>query len=481
MSTSCAYVRPPSIFHNDMTLTAAEFWQHLLERAKRDLPEQTFRTWLEPAIPVEFTGDRLLVRVADQFAADWNESKFASQLAAYAPLILGHPCQIDFRPDEERRQRSQIDLFSQPASTQGRSVQVSATQQRSFTPPLLSARYTFEQFVIGKSNEVAAAAAYAVSQAPGKVYNPLFIYGATGVGKTHLMQAVAHELLKRTPNLRISNLGAEQFTNDYINAIQTRTTNDFRRRFRETDLLLIDDVHFLKGKEATQEEFFHTFNTLYENGRQIIMTSDRPPSDIPGIEARLVTRFQWGMVADIELPDLELRIAILRKKAEVDQLQQAIPDDVIRFLAENIRSSVRELEGAVIRLLAFSSLRRREITIALAQEALRDKLRRDLDGVLTEIPPITPERIQEVVAAQWKVTAEGLRSKFRTKTLTIPRQAAIYLCRELLGLQLVEIGNRFGNRDHSTVIHSLERAEALLAEDSTFRERLFQARRQLTS
>lgn len=480
LSTACAYVRPPSIFHIDMTLTAAELWHHLLERAKRYLPEQTFRTWLEPAIPVEFTGDRLVVRVADQFAADWNESKFAAQLAAYSPMILGHPCEIEFRPDEERRQRSQIDLFSQPASVATRSAAPNV-QQRSFTPPLLSARYTFEQFVIGKSNEVAAAAAYAVSQAPGKVYNPLFIYGTTGVGKTHLMQAVAHELLKRTPELRVSNLGAEQFTNDYINAIQTRTTNDFRRRFRETDLLLIDDVHFLKGKEATQEEFFHTFNTLYENGRQIIMTSDRPPSEIPGIEARLVTRFQWGMVADIELPDLELRIAILRKKAEVDQLQQAIPDDVIRFLAENIRSSVRELEGAVIRLLAYSSLRRREINIALAQEALRDKLRRDENGVLTEIPAITPERIQEVVASQWRVTAEGLRSKFRTKTLTIPRQAAMYLCRDLLGLQLVEIGHRFGNRDHSTVIHSLERAQALLEEDSTFRQRLLDAKKQLTS
>jgi chromosomal replication initiator protein len=480
LSTVCAYVRAFRIFHIVMTLTATELWQHLLDRAKRDLPEQTFRTWLEPVIPVEFTGDRLVVRVADQFAADWNESKFAAQLAAYAPMILGHPCQIDFRPDEERRQRSQIDLFAQPTTTVNRSAADSAVQ-RSFAPPLLSARYTFEQFVIGKSNEVAAAAAYAVSQAPGKVYNPLFIYGITGVGKTHLMQAVAHELLKHTPQLRISNLGAEQFTNDYINAIQTRTTNDFRRRFRETDLLLVDDVHFLKGKEATQEEFFHTFNTLYENGRQIIMTSDRPPSEIPGIEARLVTRFQWGMVADIELPDLELRIAILRKKAEIDQLQQAIPDDVIRFLAENIRSSVRELEGAVIRLLAFSSLRRREINIALAQEALRDKLRRDNNGVLTEIPAITPERIQEIVAAQWHVTAEGLRSKFRTKTLTIPRQAAMYLCRDLLGLQLVEIGHRFGNRDHSTVIHSLERAEVLLEEDSTFRARVSEARKQLTS
>jgi chromosomal replication initiator protein len=393
-------------------------------------------------------------------------------------MALGHPCHVVFRADEERQQRPQMDLFSQtgPAAPKGTSA-----QNRTHTPPVLSARYTFDQFVIGKSNEVAAAAALAVSQAPGRVYNPLFIYGATGVGKTHLMQAVAHELLQRNPTLRVLNMGAEQFTNEYINAIQTRATNEFRRRFRECDLLLIDDVHFLKGKEATQEEFFHTFNTLYENGRQIIMTSDRPPSEIPGIEARLVTRFQWGMVADIELPDLELRIAILRKKSEVDQLQQTIPDEVIRFLAEHIRSSVRELEGAVIRLLAYSSLRRRDITIALAQEALRDKLRRDDNGKLSELAPITPERIQEIIASEWGVTPDGLKSKTRTKTLTVPRQAAMYLCRELLGMQLVEIGQRFGGRDHSTVIHSLERAGELSESDSTFQARIAQARRRLTS
>lgn len=461
-----------------MDLTAHEAWQRLLDYVKRDMSEQTFRTWLEPAFPIELTGNQLLVRVADQFAADWNESKFTTIFASIAPQVLGHPCHVVFRADEERRQRSQMDLFSQP----GNAASPSAASRRVAPPaPVLSARYTFDQFVIGKSNDVAAAAAHAVSQAPGKVYNPLFIYGVSGVGKTHLMQAVAHELLGRNPTLRVSNLGAEQFTNEYINAIQGRTTNEFRRRFRETDLLLVDDVHFLKGKEATQEEFFHTFNTLYENGRQIIMTSDRSPSEIPGIEARLVTRFQWGMVADIELPDLELRIAILRKKAEIDQLQRTIPDEVVRFLAEHIRSSVRELEGAVIRLLAYSSLKRRDITIALAQEALRDKLRRDDNGQLAELSPITTERIQHTVAAEWGVTAEGLRSKTRTKSLTVPRQAAMLLCREMLGLQLVEIGIRFGGRDHSTVIHSLDRAHDLYANDSTFQAHFDAAKRRLVS
>lgn len=465
-----------------MDLTAQEAWRRLLDYVKRDMPEQTFRTWLEPALPIALTGHELVVRVADQFAADWNESKFTSLFSAVAPQVLGQPCHVVFRADEERRQRSQMDLFSQmsggavPGATRS-----AAGRKLAPPPPVLSARYTFDQFVIGKSNEVAAAAAHAVSQAPGKVYNPLFIYGTSGVGKTHLMQAVAHELLEHTPALRVSNLGAEQFTNEYINAIQSRTTNDFRRRFRETDLLLIDDVHFLKGKEATQEEFFHTFNTLYENGRQIIMTSDRSPAEIPGIEARLVTRFQWGMVADIELPDLELRIAILRKKAEIDQLQRTIPDEVVRFLAEHIRSSVRELEGAVIRLLAYSSLKRKDITIALAQEALRDKLRREDNGQLTELTPITAERIQQVVAAEWGVTPEGLRSKTRTKTLTVPRQAAMLLCREMLGLQLVEIGVRFGGRNHSTVIHSLDRAEDLYVNDSTFKRHFDAAKQKLVS
>lgn len=461
-----------------MDLTAHEAWQRLLDYVKRDMSEQTFRTWLEPAFPIELTGNQLLVRVADQFAADWNESKFTTIFASIAPQVLGHPCHVVFRADEERRQRSQMDLFSQPGNT----ALPSAASRRVAPPaPVLSARYTFDQFVIGKSNDVAAAAAHAVSQAPGKVYNPLFIYGVSGVGKTHLMQAVAHELLGRNPTLRVSNLGAEQFTNEYINAIQGRTTNEFRRRFRETDLLLVDDVHFLKGKEATQEEFFHTFNTLYENGRQIIMTSDRSPSEIPGIEARLVTRFQWGMVADIELPDLELRIAILRKKAEIDQLQRTIPDEVVRFLAEHIRSSVRELEGAVIRLLAYSSLKRRDITIALAQEALRDKLRRNDNGQLAELSPITTERIQHTVAAEWGVTAEGLRSKTRTKSLTVPRQAAMLLCRELLGLQLVEIGIRFGGRDHSTVIHSLGRAQDLYTNNTTFQTHFDASKRRLIS
>src|SRR5205085_7789886 len=282
-----------------------------------------------------------------------------------------------------------------------------------------------------------------------------------------LMQAIAHELLARKPDTRITFIGTEQFTNELVGSIQNRTTHQFRRRFRETDLLLVDDVQFLKGKEATQEEFFHTFNALYEAGRQIILTSDRPPSEIPGLEARLVSRFQWGMVADIELPDLEHRIAILRNKALIDHLEMTIPEDVIRFIAEYVRSSVRELEGSIIKLLAYASLKHREITIDVAREALRDKLRVG-DGMSSLSTGLSPDTIQAVVAQEWGVTAEGLRSKTRTKALPTPRQVAMYYMRELLGMQLVEIGGAFGGRDHSTVIHSLDRVLSMMKEDPTF-------------
>jgi chromosomal replication initiator protein len=293
------------------------------------------------------------------------------------------------------------------------------------------------------------------------------------------MQAVAHEILIRKPETRIAFVGTEQFTNDLVSSIQNRTTADFRRRYREIDLLLIDDVHFLKGKEATQEEFFHTFNALYEAGRQIILTSDRPPSEIPGIEARLVSRFQWGMVADIELPDLEHRIAILQQKAQLDHLELTIPEDVIRFIAENIRSSVRELEGSIIKLLAYASLKHRDITVDVAREALRDKLRQNDAGAAPADPRLGVSTIQQAVAKEWGVTTEGLKSKTRTKTLTVPRQVAMHLAREILGMQLVEIGGAFGGRDHSTVIHSLERVGEMLSEDPSLADRIRRLRAML--
>jgi chromosomal replication initiator protein len=461
-----------------MSLSAPEVWSRILEQARQEIPEQTFRTWLEPTEALEFDGKTIYVGTPDQFAADWNESKHSQLLANLAPMALGHPLRVVFRVHEDRKRRSQMDLFVAAPQVP---LRTGVGPNEGDGSPPLSARYTFEHFVIGKSNELAYAAADAVAQAPGRVYNPLFIYGDTGLGKTHLMQAVAHEILGRASSTRVIYIGTEQFTNEYVAAIQSRTTGDFRRRFRECDLLLVDDIHFLKGKEATQQEFFHTFNALYEAGRQIVMTSDRSPSEIPGIEARLVSRFQWGMVADIEQPDLEHRIAILQHKAQLDHLEHTIPDPVIRFIAESIRSSVRELEGSIIKLLAYASLKRQEITIDLAREALRDKLRLHDSTIESNTTALSTTVIQKAVAQEWGVTQEGLRSKTRTKTLTVPRQAAMFLCREILGLQLVEIGNAFGGRDHSTVIHSIERATTLLQQDALFEQRINKLRLQLQS
>jgi len=293
------------------------------------------------------------------------------------------------------------------------------------------------------------------------------------------MQAIAHEISARHPDVRITFVATEQFTNELITSIQNHTTSNFRRQFRETDLLLVDDIHFLKGKEATQQEFFHTFNALYEAGRQIVLTSDRPPSEIPGLEGRLVSRFQWGMVADIELPDFEHRVAILRQKAAIDHLEHSIPEEVIRFIAENVKSNIRELEGSIIKLLAFASLKHHDISIDLARDALRDKLKPTNGQHTNPLSGLTISTIQDIVAHEWGVTPEGLRSKTRTKLLTIPRQIAMFLARDLLGTQLVEIGNAFGGRDHSTVIHSIDKTRTEISSNPILKLRVFKIRDQL--
>jgi chromosomal replication initiator protein len=394
-------------------------------------------------------------------------------------VALGHPIKVAFRVHAERQSRPQMDFFVAASPTE---VAPEKKHIANTSAPL-NERYTFKQFVIGKSNELAAAAAHAIAEAPGKTYNPFFIYGDTGLGKTHLMQAVGHAIFQRDPSTRITFVGTEQFTNEMVHAIHTRTNHEFRRRYRETDLLLIDDVQFLKGKEGVQEEFFHTFNALYEAGRQIILTSDRPPSELAGVEARLVSRFQWGMVADIGHPDFEHRIAILQQKAEQDDLESTIPDDVIRFVAEHVRSNVRELEGSIIKLLAYASLRHKPVTVDVAREALRDKLRASEASAPIEEQQagLTVTTIQQAVAREWGITVDGLRSKTRTKTLTVPRQIAMYLTRDLLGLQLVEIGSAFGGRDHSTVIHSLEKVNEMLEHDTSAADRIGRLRGMLAA
>jgi chromosomal replication initiator protein len=459
-----------------MQLSLKETWARILDDARREVPDKDFKAWVEPAKPVALESDRLVLGVPDELAVQWNESKNAGLFARLAQRALGRPVAVVFRVDEDRLQRPQMDFFVAPLPpAPGAALAANPSAQP------LNERYSFANFVIGKSNELAAAAAHAVAEAPGKLYNPLFIYGATGLGKTHLMQAIGHIVMRRSPSIRVLYVGAEQFINEVIESIHSRTMPELRRRYRnDVDLFLVDDVHFLEGKEATQEEFFHTFNTLYEGKKQIVLTSDRPPKEMPGLEARLVSRFEWGMVADVGQPDLEHRIAILRKKQEQDHLETTIPDEVLGFIAEHVQTNVRELEGCIIKLLLYASLRHREITIDLAREALADKIRPGQEGASAQ-PKSSPtiDKVQDVVARRWGVTPEGLRSKARIKTLTVPRQIAMYLAREVLQMQLVEIGQAFGGRDHSTVIHSVDKVQRQLQRDRQFRERVESARQEL--
>ena len=459
-----------------MELTAVEAWARILERARTLLPEQTFRIWLAHTEPLALSQDVLTVAAGSEFAAEWIEDKYGDLLAEVAERVVGQRLQVQF----EHRSRA-----TAPLSSGDGVLTAAAAPPAAPVPPLaggpaplatvgapLNERYVFDRFVVGTNNQLAAAATRAVAEAPARMYNPLFIYGGVGLGKTHLMHAIGHAILARDPSKRVAYISSERFTNDLIASIQEGRMAEFRRRYREIDLLLIDDVHFLGEKERTQEEFFHTFNALHDAQRQIVMTSDRPPKEIPGLEERLVSRFEWGLVTDIKPPDFETRVAILRKKADEDQI--ALADEVLEFIARNCRSNVRELEGAVIKLLAYSSLTRREVTIDLAREAL--------GGVLSgaESPEITPTLIRERVAQLFGVTVEALSSKKRTKEVTMPRQVAMYLIRELLDLPLVEIGKLFGGRDHSTVIHSIQKVEEDLAGDDAFHARVEALRAELT-
>jgi chromosomal replication initiator protein len=463
---------------SSMELTAAEAWARILERARTLLPEQTFRMWLEQTEPVALSSDVLVVAAWSGFAAEWIGDKYGDFLADLAERLFGRRFEISF----EHRETNRRDSTELTAPLTARATAATPPPVQPNLPPLpvtpvtlgapLNDRYIFDRFVVGTNNQLAAAACRAVSEAPARMYNPLFIYGGVGLGKTHLMHAIGHAIHTREPGKRVAYVSSERFTNEMIAAIQDGRMQDFRRRYREIDLLLIDDVHFLGEKERTQEEFFHTFNALHDAQRQIVMTSDRPPKEIPGLEERLVSRFEWGLVTDIKGPDLETRVAILRKKADEDQI--VLADEVVEFIARNCRSNVRELEGAVIKLLAYSSLTRREPTIDLAREALGGVL----NGTSLELTPVT---IRERVAAAWHVSVESLTSKKRTKDLTVPRQVAMYLIRDLLDLPLVEIGKLFGGRDHTTVIHSLNKVEETLRTDEAFRSRIQALRAELTS
>ncbi|MGD2070209.1 MAG: chromosomal replication initiator protein DnaA [Gemmatimonadota bacterium] len=489
-----------------MELTASDLWSRILESARTSLPEQSFRTWLSGTRAVALAEGELVVEAPSEFHLEWLEDKYAPMLTEVAERTLGRPIRLTFQagagaepvPTVELRSpddRASVGPSRRPPGGGSRAgpgggprepAPKSRAERNRASPgpsvgrarPGINERYTFERFVVGNNNQLASAACHAVAEKPARAYNPLFLYGGVGLGKTHLMHAIGNQILAADLEKHIVYVSSEQFTNELVTSIQEGTMGEFRRRYRRMDLLLVDDIHFLEGKERTQEEFFHTFNALYDAHRQIVLTSDRPPKEIPGLEDRLVSRFEWGLVADIKPPDYETRVAILRKKASDDNL--TLDDEVIDFIARSCTASVRELEGAIIKLLAYSSLKNQEVTVGLARTALSSMLGDGHDERGSRRERLTPERIREVVARRWNVKPAALESKRRTRDLTVPRQVAMYLIKEILDTSLVRIGDSYGGRDHSTVIHSIRKVEETMEEDERFRREVEGARSELT-
>ena len=453
-----------------MELTTAELWERIQAAARSSVPEHAFHTWIASAKAVASSADELVLEAQNPFHLEWLEDKFGPLLRSAAERILGRPLAISVTCASTQPPIAlpSIELPSSPLSENPHARHAASPPPA--LRPSLNDRYTFERLVVGANNQLAVAAARAVADKPARMYNPLFLYGGVGLGKTHLMHAIGHAVFAANPSCRVTYISSEHFTNDLVTSIREGSMASFRNRYRQMDLLLVDDAHFLAGKESTQEEFFHTFNALYDAQRQIILTSDRPPKEMARLEERLVSRFEWGLVVDIRPPDFETRMAILRKKADDDSLR--INDEVLEYVAHTCTASVRELEGAVIKLLAYSSLTNQDITLSLARMALRGMLgRRAADSG----PVLSPERIRELVASRWRVRVDALASKRRTRDITIPRQVAMYVMKETLGMSLVRIGELFGGRDHSTVIHSIRKVEEDMERDPIFRDQVERA------
>ena len=431
-----------------MPRSAEEVWIEVLDRVSEHINTPSYRVWFEGTRPVDLYEDRLEISVPNLFAKEYIESRFKPLLEEALGSTLGQ---------ESMTLVVSIDGVQGPERANGASSNGAEFVRGARTPRPFKAKYTFDTFVIGAGNRFAHAAALAVSETPGVVYNPLFIYGGVGLGKTHLLHAVGQYVEDQEPSVRVRYVTCENFTNDFINSVRDNAPLGFQKRYRENDVLLIDDIQFLEGKIETQEAFFHTFNTLYEENKQIVITSDRHPKYIPTLENRLVSRFEWGLVTDIQPPDLETRIAILRKKALMDQLQ--VDDEVLTFIASKVSTNIRELEGALVRILAYSSLYGRTVSVALAEEVLKDIL---LDAQYREIPV---ELIQHEVCRYFGISKGDLVGASRSKAFAYPRQIAMYLCRELTDVSLPKIGRAFGGRDHSTVMHANSKISNLINSD----------------
>lgn len=465
-------------------------WSDILHAVEKRLNRQSFETWFRP---IRFEGcdnseQVLHLRAPNQVVKDWVSSNYSEVLdESLEELNLSEYhvdwlVQDDDQPTEKAiaPEREEIRSYSAPetAKSNGNGKTSSlfslleAAESDGLTPaattfvdiePIelsLNPKYTFQTFVVGSCNQFAHAASQAIAEAPGKTYNPLYIYGGVGLGKTHLMHAAGHEIKARNRHLRLSYISAEKFMNELINAIRYDKTQTFREKYRSIDVLLMDDIQFMAGKERTQEEFFHTFNALYDGQKQIVISSDCPPREIPTLEERLHSRFEWGLIADMEPPDLETKVAILKRKADLDGV--TLPDDVAFFIASKVKSNIRELEGSLVRLVAISSLRGLPISKMLAQDAIRNIAEDDQPA------GITIEQIQQAVASHYRLRVDELTSKSNARQIAVPRQVAMYLCKRLTKHSFPEIGREFGGKHHTTVIHSVEKIEALVLKDPNF-------------
>lgn len=418
-------------------------WTELKTTYQKELSPASYNTWIETAQPKSLEQSQLVVTVPSKIHKEYWEKNLATKIVEVGYMLTGKEIIPRFVSGEEAEQEEveEIKTMKVPPITPIKKA-------------MLNPKYTFDTFVIGKGNQMAHAAALVVAEDPGSIYNPLFFYGGVGLGKTHLMHAIGHQMLLSQPNAKVKYVSSETFANDFINSIQNKTAEEFRQEYRNVDLLLVDDIQFFAEKEATQEEFFHTFNALYNEGKQIVLTSDRLPNEIPKLQERLVSRFAWGLSVDITPPDLETRTAILRKKAAAERLE--IPDDTLSYIAGQIDSNIRELEGALVRVQAFATMNSEDISTSLAADAL--KTLKSGKGH----PQLSILQIQEEVAKYYHIQLKDLKGKKRVKSIVVPRQIAMYLARELTDSSLPKIGAEFGGKDHTTVIHAHEKIQQLI-------------------
>jgi chromosomal replication initiator protein len=432
---------------------AASIWDQVLGRIETKVNRHSFYTWFKPTSLVNDSGIAITVLVPNSLFKDWLTKHYAVVLSEALDeversdskvLFVTDPAPAAAAPDDDPRAPAEPPQEELPSAV---------------SPGGLNPRYTFDTFIVGTSNQFAHAACRAVAETPSRSYNPLFIYGGVGLGKTHLMHAVGQYVLHHDRTLKLTYISSERFMNEMINAVRYDRILDFRERYRTVDVLLVDDIQFVSGKEGTQTEFFHTFNALYDAQKQIVLSSDRPPNEIPALEERLRSRFEWGLIADIQPPDLETKVAILKKKAESEAVP--LPDNVAIYIAGRIKSNIRELEGSLIRLIAYASLTGRELTLDLAQEVLKSVLDQDERAV-------TIETIQKFVADYYQLKVVELKSRNNSKSIAMPRQIAMYLCKSLTHASLPEIGRSFGGKHHSTVIHSIKKVEEMRKNDTDF-------------